>query len=135
MFSYSASDEAGRTIRQSEGRATCSAPVIIAGSLSQAAFPRNAVAGIPWSMVPGSAGGRTLMFQTYGISHIQITVGDLDRSARFYQGLLGMKELRRFDHSVMMQTPGSREVITLNARPEPPLEAGRMGGIAHFGFR
>ena len=75
------------------------------------------------------------MFQTYGLSHIQITVSDLNRSVRFYHELLGMKELRRFDHCVMMQTPGSHEIITINAKPEPHLEGGKMGGIAHFGFR
>lgn len=46
-----------------------------------------------------------------------------------------MRELRRFDRCAMMQTPGSHEIITINAEPESPDEVGKMGGVAHFGFR
>lgn len=47
-----------------------------------------------------------------------------------------MKEIMRFgENCVMLQTPGSHEVITLNADPELAKDAGKMGGIAHFGFR
>lgn len=35
----------------------------------------------------------------------------------------------------MLQTPGSHEVITLNADPGLTSDIGKMGGIAHFGFR
>ena len=75
------------------------------------------------------------MFQTHGLSHIQLTVRDVERSARFYKGLLGMEEIRRFDDCVMLRTPGSHEVFTINARAEASTSAGEMGGIAHFGFR
>ena len=76
------------------------------------------------------------MIQTYGLSHIQITVRDLERSARFYQELLGMQVLRRLGSSaLMLRTPGGHEVFTLNGNPTHADEAGKMGGIAHFGFR
>lgn len=76
------------------------------------------------------------MVLSYGISHIQLTVSDLDRSIRFYQQLLDMKELfRHGDKAVMLRTPNSQEVFTLNADPELAEKVGKMGGIAHFGFR
>ncbi len=75
------------------------------------------------------------MIQTFGVTHIQIAVKDLDRSAQFYKSFLGMKELRRFDNrAIMLQTPGSSEVFSINADPENE-SIGQTGGIAHFGFR
>lgn len=76
------------------------------------------------------------MIRTFGLSHIQLTVKDLEKSMNFYQQVLGMNELFRFGTTaVMLQTPGSNEVFTLNANPELMQSAGTMGGIAHFGFR
>jgi catechol 2,3-dioxygenase-like lactoylglutathione lyase family enzyme len=70
---------------------------------------------------------------TYGLTHLQIAVRDLARSTRFYTELLGMTELRRIGaRAVMLRTPGSHEVFTLNEVPE---RAGAAGGMAHFGFR
>ncbi len=76
------------------------------------------------------------MYQSYGLSHIQLTVADLERSFRFYQAMFGMQELFRVGaHVVMIQTPGSHEVVTLNANPAHADQRGQMGGVAHFGFR
>jgi len=76
------------------------------------------------------------MIQTFGLTHIQLTVSNLERSLNFYQQLLGMKELFRIgSNAVMLQTPGSNEVFTLNCNPESTDVSGKMGGIAHFGFR
>lgn len=47
-----------------------------------------------------------------------------------------MKELFRFgSNAVMLQTPGSNEIFTLNCNSEGTDGLGKMGGIAHFGFR
>jgi catechol-2,3-dioxygenase len=76
------------------------------------------------------------MVQSFGISHIQITVRDRDRSMLFYQMLFGMKELFRVgEHMVMLQTPGTKEVFTINSSPKFAEDIGKMAGIAHFGFR
>jgi catechol 2,3-dioxygenase-like lactoylglutathione lyase family enzyme len=76
------------------------------------------------------------MIQTYGLSHIQIVVRDLERSLRFYQDVFGMKELFRVGaNAVMLQTPGTNEVFTLSSRPEAQGDAGKLAGVQHFGFR
>ena len=72
------------------------------------------------------------MVRTYGLTHIAIGVRDLDRSARFYQSLLGAKVVYRDASFAQLQTPGSRDVIVLERRRRG---AGTSGGIAHFGFR
>ncbi len=76
------------------------------------------------------------MFASFGLTHIQINVSDLERSLRFYQTVLGMQELFRLgEQAVMVQTPGSKEVFTINCNPDAAEQIGKMGGIAHFGFR
>jgi catechol 2,3-dioxygenase-like lactoylglutathione lyase family enzyme len=76
------------------------------------------------------------MIQSYGLSHIQLTVRDLERSISFYRGVLGMEELCRLGpNAAMLRTPSSHEVFTLNADPDGISDVGKMGGIAHFGFR
>lgn len=75
------------------------------------------------------------MFQTYGLSHLQITTSDLEKSSRFYKEMFGMKEVRRFENCIMLQTPGTNEIFTINAGPDQPKSVSKMGGIAHFGFR
>jgi catechol 2,3-dioxygenase-like lactoylglutathione lyase family enzyme len=55
------------------------------------------------------------MIQTQGLTHIHLMVGDLERSLRFYQGVFGMRELFRDGEAmVFLNTPGSRDSITLN---------------------
>ena len=76
------------------------------------------------------------MIQTYGLSHIQVAVPDLEKSVRFYQEIFCMKELFRVGaRCVMLQTPGSHEVFTLNGRPDSRKEAGELPSVQHFGFR
>jgi catechol 2,3-dioxygenase-like lactoylglutathione lyase family enzyme len=76
------------------------------------------------------------VIETEGLTHIHLVVRDLERSLAFYRDVFGMQELF-WDgpHMVFVQTPGSRDLITLNADPAESERAGQPGGIGHFGFR
>lgn len=76
------------------------------------------------------------MIATQGLTHIHLVVRDLDRSLRFYQGVFGMQErFRDGPKMVFLNTPGSRDLVTLNEDPAEAEVAGVSGGVAHFGFR
>ncbi|MFQ5682950.1 MAG: VOC family protein [Candidatus Binatia bacterium] len=76
------------------------------------------------------------MIRTKGLYHIQLVVRDLERSLRFYQGVLGMKELFHTGPTmVFLNTPGSEDLITLNEDPGEADKAGLNGGVGHFGFK
>jgi len=76
------------------------------------------------------------MIKTEGLTHIHLVVRDIARSLRFYQTAFGMKERFRVGKDmVFLSTPGSRDLITLNRDESEAANAGKSGGIAHFGFR
>ena len=72
------------------------------------------------------------MVKTFGLTHIALAVGDVDRASRFYQAVLGAVEVYRHDTFAQLQTPGTRDVLVLEQAPE---RAGATGGVIHFGFR
>lgn len=77
------------------------------------------------------------MISVIGIDHANLRVADLDRALRFYQGVLGMKELRR-----NTRADGSVSLLALRAgnaiiflQPNPgyiPLEDPRKDGLDHY---
>jgi len=72
------------------------------------------------------------MVQTYGLTHINLAVGDLGRALRFYEQVFGLREYGRGDGLVHTQASGRHDILTF---AEDPATAGLKGGVAHFGFR
>jgi catechol 2,3-dioxygenase-like lactoylglutathione lyase family enzyme len=73
------------------------------------------------------------MIKTYGLTHLALTVRDVERSFRFYQQVFGAVEVYRGEGFIQAQTPGSRDVLVFEEKKSA--QAGKSGGIAHFGFR
>ncbi len=71
------------------------------------------------------------MIKTYGLTHVALAVKDVDRASKFYRQVFGAVEVYRQDGFAQLQTPGTRDVLVLEKKPN----AGKAGGIAHFGFR
>jgi catechol 2,3-dioxygenase-like lactoylglutathione lyase family enzyme len=76
------------------------------------------------------------VIETEGLTHLHLVVRSLERSLHFYREVFGMQELfRDGPHMVFLRTPGARDTITLNADSEQVEQAGRLGGVGHFGFQ
>ncbi len=76
------------------------------------------------------------MIKTQGLTHIHLYVHDLDRSLAFYKSVFGLEErFRDGPKMVFLNTPGSKDTITLNEDSSEAQHAGINAGIAHFGFR
>ena len=70
--------------------------------------------------------------KTQGLKHIQIAVSDIDRSLKFYMGLLGMRELFRDGPLVFLQSAEGTDIFTLR-QAEGPIDT-TSAGLQHFGF-
>jgi catechol-2,3-dioxygenase len=75
------------------------------------------------------------MVETDGLSHIHLTVRDMDRAVSFHRRVFGMVELFRQPHKVVLRTPGAADAVTLQSDSAGVNRAGTSGGIDHFGFR
>ncbi len=72
------------------------------------------------------------MIRTHGLTHISLAVRDPDSSLAFYQKVFGVKEYYRDENSIQVLGPGRHDVIAFD---KDVTNAGKGGGIAHFGFR
>ena len=72
------------------------------------------------------------MIRTPGLTHISLAVQDADRSSRFYRAILGAVETFRENGFIQIETPDTHDVIVF---VEETQNAGKTGGIQHFGFR
>jgi catechol 2,3-dioxygenase-like lactoylglutathione lyase family enzyme len=72
------------------------------------------------------------MVKTYGLTHLALSVGDIDRSIEFYREVLGTVVVYRGEKFAQVQTPGARDAIVFE---EQQSGAGAAGGVKHFGFR
>lgn len=70
--------------------------------------------------------------RTHGLTHISLAVRDPERSLQFYSSVFGVKEYYRDDSTIQVLGPGDKDVLAFERDLE---NAGKAGGIAHFGFR
>lgn len=76
------------------------------------------------------------MIRTRGLTHIHLIVRDMKRSLRFYRAAFGMRvSFKAGKNLVFLNTPGSKDMITLHQDAELARVAGTSGGISHFGFQ
>ena len=72
------------------------------------------------------------MIKTLGLTHLALTVSDLERSFQFYHDVFGMLAVYREKKFIQAQTPGARDILVLEEGAD---NVGKSGGIKHFGFR
>ena len=75
---------------------------------------------------------RRASVKTHGLTHIALAVRDPQRSLRFYRVVLGIIPVYEQRDFVQAQTPGTRDVLVFERKPR---QAGKAGGVIHFGFR
>jgi catechol-2,3-dioxygenase len=72
-----------------------------------------------------------------GVGHVVLKVRDLDRSAHFYTGVLGLKEVARFPGRMVFFSAGTNHhdlaVMTVGADAPSPPEHGV--GLAHVALK
>jgi catechol 2,3-dioxygenase-like lactoylglutathione lyase family enzyme len=76
------------------------------------------------------------VIRTRGLYHLHLIVRDLERSQRFYREAFGLEEqFRDGPKMAFLRTPGGHDLITLNEDPAEAANAGKNGGVGHFGFQ
>ena len=73
------------------------------------------------------------MIRTQGLVHFTIPVSDLERSAKFYQELLGMRILRKNSRMVFIQCGGDYLVLGKSKMPIQPNAEGETD--IHHAFK
>ena len=72
------------------------------------------------------------MIKTHGLTHLNLAVADPERSLRFYEAVFGVREYYRDETTIQVQGPGPNDVLAFEKNSA---EAGKLGGLSHFGFR
>ncbi len=72
------------------------------------------------------------MVRTFGLTHLALTVRDVERAFGFYESVFGMVAVYRRPDFLQAQTPGARDVLVFEQGEKPRRES---GSIRHFGFR
>lgn len=71
--------------------------------------------------------------KTYGLTHLALSVADVNRSLQFYQAVFDMQVMYHEKGFLQMTTPGCNDIIVFQEHGNASV--GDTGGIAHFGFR
>ncbi len=72
------------------------------------------------------------MVETYGLTHLALSVSEPSRSAQFYVDVFGCTIACQDDDNIQLQTPGRHDVLALERETTG---VGVAGGITHLGFR
>ena len=70
---------------------------------------------------------------TYGLTHLAVSVKDIERTMRFYTSVFDMEVMYHEKDMVQLTTPGCNDILVFQAHLND--STGKPGGIAHFGFR
>lgn len=70
---------------------------------------------------------------TYGLTHIAVSVKDLNRTKKFYQTVFDMEVMYDETDFIQLTTPGSKDIVVFEKAKSR--KTGESGGIVHFGFR
>jgi catechol-2,3-dioxygenase len=72
-----------------------------------------------------------------GVGHVVLKVRDLDRSARFYTGVLGLKEVARFPGRMVFFSAGTNhhDLAVMAVGPDAPNPPEQAVGLAHVALK
>ena len=70
---------------------------------------------------------------TYGLTHLAVSVKDIEKTLRFYMSVFDMHVMYHEKDMIQLTTPGCNDILVFQQNPD--ISAGNSGGIAHFGFR
>ena len=71
--------------------------------------------------------------KTYGLTHLAISVKDVNRTLEFYQKVFDMQVMYHKERFIQLTTPGCNDILVFEENESKQI--GKSGGIAHFGFR
>ena len=72
------------------------------------------------------------MVRTFGLTHLALTVRDVERAFGFYESVFGLVAVFRREDCLQAHTPGARDVLVFE---QGERSARVPGSITHFGFR
>ena len=71
--------------------------------------------------------------KTFGLTHLAISVHNIERTLQFYQQVFSMKVMYHEKNMIQLTTPGCKDILVFEETTTQSI--GHTGGIAHFGFR
>jgi catechol 2,3-dioxygenase-like lactoylglutathione lyase family enzyme len=83
----------------------------------------------------GMKGNEKKTVSTYGLTHVAMTVKDVEATLNFYRHIFGMEVMYHEEKMIQLTTPGNHDILVFEEKEEVRNLAGQSGGIAHIGFR
>ena len=71
--------------------------------------------------------------KTYGLTHLAISVTDIERTLKFYQQVFEMEIMYHEKDMIQLTTPGSFDILVFEQKTKDTIHLN--SGIDHFGFR